>query len=52
MTDGVSVSGGLSARVLAERYRIDHCIAIGAMGEVWRAEDLALRRPMSSRPTS
>ena len=33
--------------VLAGRYRVDHRIAIGATGDVWRGEDLALRRPVA-----
>jgi serine/threonine protein kinase len=33
--------------VLSERYRLECCIAMGAMGEVWRGEDLLLRRPVA-----
>jgi eukaryotic-like serine/threonine-protein kinase len=36
-----------SANVLADRYRLDACIAIGGMGQVWRGRDLALRRPVA-----
>jgi serine/threonine protein kinase len=36
-----------AATVLAERYRLDHCIAIGGMGEVWRGEDLRHARPVA-----
>lgn len=37
----------LNADVLASRYRLDGRIAAGGMGEVWRALDLVLRRPVA-----
>lgn len=40
MTLPAPLAGGL----LADRYRLDHRIAVGGMGEVWRAEDLLLGR--------
>ena len=40
----VPVSPGL---LLEGRYRLDHRIAAGAMGEVWRATDLVLDRPVA-----
>lgn len=33
--------------VLADRYRLDDRIATGGMGEVWRAADLVLGRPVA-----
>ncbi len=33
--------------LLAGRYRLDSCIAIGGMGEVWRGEDVRLGRPVA-----
>jgi eukaryotic-like serine/threonine-protein kinase len=30
--------------VLRQRYRLDDCIAVGGVGEVWRGTDLVLRR--------
>jgi serine/threonine-protein kinase len=33
--------------VLGERYRLTGRIAIGGMGEVWRAEDTLLHRPVA-----
>jgi serine/threonine-protein kinase len=33
--------------VLARRYRLDDRIAAGGMGEVWRATDLMLQRPVA-----
>ena len=33
--------------VLADRYRLVERIAVGGMGEVWRADDLLLRRPVA-----
>lgn len=47
MTDGRMASDRVPARLLADRYLVDHCIAIGAMGEVWRGRDLALHRPVA-----
>ena len=41
---GVPVSPGL---LLEGRYRLDDRIAAGAMGEVWRATDLVLYRPVA-----
>lgn len=37
----------MKANVLAERYRLDACVAIGGMGQVWRGRDLALRRTVA-----
>jgi serine/threonine protein kinase len=37
----------MSGPVLGERYRLECCIAVGAMGEVWRGQDLLLRRPVA-----
>jgi hypothetical protein len=33
--------------LLADRYRLDDQIAVGGMGEVWRATDLVLGRPVA-----
>jgi eukaryotic-like serine/threonine-protein kinase len=41
---GVEVSPGL---LLGRRYRLDGRIAAGGMGEVWRATDLVLARPVA-----
>jgi serine/threonine-protein kinase len=41
------MSLSLNAEVLAARYRLDHLIASGGMGEVWRAVDLVLDRPVA-----
>jgi hypothetical protein len=41
------MSRSLNAEVLAARYRLDHLIAAGGMGEVWRAVDLVLDRPVA-----
>jgi eukaryotic-like serine/threonine-protein kinase len=35
------------AEILAERYRLDERIGVGAMGEVWRATDLRLQRDVA-----
>jgi serine/threonine-protein kinase len=35
------------AGVLAGRYRLEACIAVGGMGQVWRGRDLALCRPVA-----
>jgi len=35
------------ATALADRYRLDCRIAVGGMGEVWRAVDLVLDRPVA-----
>ena len=40
----VQVSPGL---LLGDRYRLDGRIAAGGMGEVWRATDLVLERPVA-----
>ncbi|HKA04517.1 MAG TPA: hypothetical protein VKD67_09310, partial [Acidimicrobiales bacterium] len=32
------------ARTLAGRYRLDHCLAVGGMAEVWVATDVVLDR--------
>ncbi len=37
----------MAADVLADRYRLETCIAIGGMGQVWRGHDLTLRRPVA-----
>jgi serine/threonine protein kinase len=37
----------MSGPELGERYRLECCIAVGAMGEVWRGEDLLLRRQVA-----
>ena len=34
-------------RLLQGRYRLGQCIAAGGMGEVWRARDLVLGRPVA-----
>lgn len=36
-----------SGRLLAERYRLDSRIAVGGMGEVWRASDTRLDRTVA-----
>jgi len=36
-----------SGRVLAERYRLRHQLAVGGMAEVWEAEDLVLGRAVA-----
>jgi serine/threonine-protein kinase len=36
-----------SGQLLAERYRLGHRIAVGGMGEVWRAVDARLDRPVA-----
>jgi len=36
-----------NGRVLSERYRLDHRIAAGGMGEVWRGTDVVLERPVA-----
>jgi tRNA A-37 threonylcarbamoyl transferase component Bud32 len=33
--------------LIAGRYRLDSCIAVGGMGEVWRGEDTVLGRPVA-----
>jgi serine/threonine protein kinase len=43
--DRMSLS--LNTDLLAARYRLDHLIASGGMGEVWRAADLVLDRPVA-----
>ena len=37
----------VSDRVLASRYRLEGLVASGGMGEVWRAVDLVLQRPVA-----
>jgi serine/threonine protein kinase len=34
----------MSGTLLAERYELEGCVAIGGMGEIWRARDLLLDR--------
>jgi eukaryotic-like serine/threonine-protein kinase len=41
------MSLSLESDVLAARYRLDHLIASGGMGDVWRAVDLVLDRPVA-----
>jgi eukaryotic-like serine/threonine-protein kinase len=41
------MSLSLNTEMLAARYRLDHLIASGGMGEVWRAVDLVLDRPVA-----
>ncbi len=36
-----------SGQLLAERYRLDHRIAVGGMGEVWQAVDVRLDRTVA-----
>jgi eukaryotic-like serine/threonine-protein kinase len=36
-----------SSSLLAQRYRLDHQIAVGGAGEVWQAEDSVLARPVA-----
>jgi len=43
----VRMSVSVNTEVLAARYRLDHLIASGGMGEVWRAVDLVLDRPVA-----
>ncbi len=37
----------MSGPILGERYRLECCLAVGAMGEVWRGEDLLLCRQVA-----
>jgi eukaryotic-like serine/threonine-protein kinase len=37
----------MPALLLDDRYRLDERIAVGGMGEVWRATDLLLQRPVA-----
>src|ERR1700722_11621345 len=37
----------MSRQVLAERYELHACVAIGGMGEIWRGRDRLLRRPVA-----
>jgi serine/threonine-protein kinase len=41
------MSLSVDTNMLAARYRLDHKIASGGMGEVWRAVDLVLNRPVA-----
>ena len=34
-------------RCLGDRYELDRLIAAGGMGQVWRAQDIALHRPVA-----
>src|SRR5258707_5927041 len=38
---------GSPGLLLGHRYRLDEPIAAGGMGEVWRAADLVLERPVA-----
>ena len=46
MSRASAVTSGGSA-LLAGRYRLDHAIAAGGVGEVWRALDVVLDRPVA-----
>jgi eukaryotic-like serine/threonine-protein kinase len=37
----------MAPTILDQRYRLDRCLAVGGMGEVWRGKDLALARPIA-----
>jgi serine/threonine protein kinase len=37
----------MTADGLGGRYRLDACVVIGGMGQVWRGRDLALGRPVA-----